>query len=79
MLNQKPKKLLSQRAYLKANGNKCPVCGGRALESGDIRLDESNVFVADIECFCGAKWIDVYQLSGYKDLNLSDYNPQEAL
>jgi len=57
--------------YLINMGFKCPCCSSDNIEGGALDADnvESNCIVIPVECNeCGAKWNDIYTLTGCEDI-----------
>ena len=58
------------KQYVELKGSRCPVCGGKNLDAGELWLDD-DVTIAHLDCWCddcGAQWSDKFKLVGYKNL-----------
>jgi hypothetical protein len=63
------KNVVSSQDYVK-NPTACPVCKNGYLEGSDVGVDFGEA-TQDIWCVdCGATWTDVYQLVGYRFLEV---------
>lgn len=63
-------KVMTESEYVKAYGNKCPVCGSKDLRGYDDMYDGATVF-AKVGCLdCDAAWTEQYDLVGYGTLYL---------
>lgn len=72
MTKTKKKKPLSQKAYVKASGCICPACRKSNVSADHPEIDGSVVWV-NVSCQdCDAQWTDVYELTGYSNLEVSD-------
>lgn len=68
MTKTKTKKPLSQKAYVKSKGIICPHCKGNSVSVDHPEVDGQIVFVG-VECpECSSTWEDVYELTGYDNL-----------
>jgi len=61
-------KKLTQKQYVAEGGSICPVCRGADIVADHPEIDGAQVWV-NVECPCGAYWTDVYELTGYDNLN----------
>jgi hypothetical protein len=56
-----------EKAYLKNDGERCPICQSSDLEGESLEVEASKVY-QNVSCFvCGASWTDEYTLS---DVNI---------
>lgn len=59
---------LTSSEYVEAGGAICPVCESNDIEGGPVEID---IGVAQQYCTClncDASWRDLYDLTGYDDL-----------
>jgi hypothetical protein len=56
---------ISSEEYVQDNGMHCPFCRSYDISSGDIEIDDVQIF-QKISCFdCSKSWQDVYKLTNY--------------
>lgn len=60
---------MSINQYVMENdGQKCPSCSSPSIESGECNPADGMV-TCEVSCTeCGAKWEDLYSLTGYDNL-----------
>jgi hypothetical protein len=58
-------KTASPKEYAQDNGMHCPFCRSYTMTSGNIEIDDTQIF-QKISCLeCGESWCDIYKLAGY--------------
>jgi hypothetical protein len=61
---------IGPRQYMAQGGSICPACGSEDMEANRLEADGSHAS-GDVECGgCGSTWKDVFELSGYADLEI---------
>ena len=63
--NQSPR---TNEQYVKNNGSQCPVCGSEDVEGHAFDVQGPRATQERTCLECGAGWDDVYQLTGYNNL-----------
>lgn len=59
---------LNSKEYVAKGGNHCPCCNGVDICGGPIEIASGGA-AQEVTCNqCFASWTDVYQLTGYTDL-----------
>jgi hypothetical protein len=72
--------LASPQDYAKDNGAFCPVCRSNNLESGEVEYGGAGLRFEDCSCVnCGAWWVSVFELIGYRDLDDVPGRPPKPL
>ena len=61
------KNLLTSQEYVDKSGVFCPVCGCSEISAAHPEIEDSGIYV-NVECICGAIWVDFYELKGYDNL-----------
>lgn len=65
------KTFLTDAQYVKSRGHCCPNCNGNNVSAREHDFN-SGTATQDVVCDdCNAEWVDVYNLIGYCDLDLS--------
>lgn len=66
----KPK--LTPKAYVQRGGCRCPACGDERIEGDPVEIMGGSAY-QDVTCTeCGATWTDVYELTGYTNLEIPE-------
>jgi hypothetical protein len=69
--------MLSPEGYAATGGTVCPACGATTITHGPLRLEGSAV-LQRVGCLtCQARWMAVYELTGYEH-EAGESRPREA-
>jgi RNase P subunit RPR2 len=68
-----PMSPLSPEEYADIGGLHCPACRASSIDGHDWTVDSKGQATWKCTCNeCGASWIDIYQLTGYANLELEE-------
>ena len=57
--------MMTQEQYLETEGERCPFCGSRDLDSPDDTVDGDS-YMRGVTCRrCGKTWCDHFKLTGF--------------
>lgn len=67
-MKERKERLVSQRKYVKSKGVICPHCKKTNISADSPEIDGDIVWV-NVSCAnCEATWTDIYELTGYDNL-----------
>jgi len=63
-------KTLTSDEYVGKLGLRCPHCHSDSISGGEVNIDAGTA-TQEVTCDdCDAEWLDVYNLTGYADLQI---------